>query len=567
LLSPQNTILITASPCAALQNKALKEMREKATPEARRIEELEKRIEETQEKVEEKLHYRKQLQHIHRRLATNQITFDAHINAMEEALQIAIKEHGDVKALMRQLEAGKNKAVVDLLDIQRNVSVERRDRSKIISVRKLEAHNARKMEEWRRGREAAAVDSAETSRGDLSAEEERALQMKLAEREELAVELRRVNEAKLQEFNALEEQFTQIRQATGVNDLEEMVDKFIGQEGNRQTLLREQREVELKLAAAKKGKTEAEAKFAEIRASGVGANELNREVSDELNAEIQTARTELKVTRAACGRLESVLVSLRQGAIGLFQRLETHRYLLDSEEEGIHQTNESSATIEPVEALALSELLLGKMMENVGGGNESNSPRAAAPSGEGDAAGEDEDSVQAAPDDTSSTWAALAAEEVPNARQNVRVKTLAESQNMGDRKDPSVGAAQASAKSDLPLVKAEGSVSEEDAAVETLEIVPTRDFLKLSSSRQHAEVMRKVEAEQKRKKMQEAYDAADDADKEKMGSLADKKKRQREAIEHLVKKKEPMGVPPGVTPKLDAMQRSQVFLSNSPELL
>ena len=49
----------------------------------------------------------------------------------------------EVKALMRQLEAGKNKAVLDLLDIQRQVSVERRDRSKIISVRKLETHNAK----------------------------------------------------------------------------------------------------------------------------------------------------------------------------------------------------------------------------------------------------------------------------------------------------------------------------------------------------------------------------------------------------------------------------------------
>jgi hypothetical protein len=550
-------------------------MREKATPEARRIEELDAKIEETQDKIEEKLHYRKQLLHMHRRLATNQITFDAHINAMEEALQIAIKEHDDVKALMRQLEAGKNKAVLDLLDTQRNVSVERRDRSKIISVRKLEAHNARKMEEWRRERETVAKDSAAATKGDLSAEEERALQMKLAEREELAVELRRANEAKLHEFNALEEQFTAIRQATGVNDLEEMVDKFIGQEGNRQTLLREQRDVELKLAAAKKGKTEAEAKFAELRASGVGANELNREVSDELGAETFAARVELKVTRAACGRLEGVLVALRQGAIGLFQRLEPHRYLLDSEEEGVHQTNESSATIEPVEALALSELLLGKMLENVGGGNETSTPRVvpsgALEGGLGDATagGEDDDSAQAPADDVSSTWAALANEDVPNARQNVRVKTLAETQGLLERKEASVGGAQASAvgKSELLVAKAEGSVGEDDAAAETLEIVPTRDFLKLSSSRQHAEVMRKVEAEMKRKKMQEAYDAADDADKEKMGSVADKKKRQREAIEHLVKKKEPMGVPPGVTPKLDAMQRSQVFLSNSPELL
>eukprot|EP00619_Florenciella_sp_RCC1007_P004738 CAMPEP_0205915204 /NCGR_PEP_ID=MMETSP1325-20131115/7717_1 /ASSEMBLY_ACC=CAM_ASM_000708 /TAXON_ID=236786 /ORGANISM="Florenciella sp., Strain RCC1007" /LENGTH=65 /DNA_ID=CAMNT_0053282353 /DNA_START=1 /DNA_END=194 /DNA_ORIENTATION=- len=63
-----------------------------------------------------------------RRLQKNQITFDAHINAMEEALNAAEREHEDVKSLMRQLEAGKTKAVLDLHEIQRSVAVERRER-------------------------------------------------------------------------------------------------------------------------------------------------------------------------------------------------------------------------------------------------------------------------------------------------------------------------------------------------------------------------------------------------------------------------------------------------------
>ena len=535
-------------------------MKQKATPEAMRIEELIARIEGTGRLTEEKLQYRRQLSHMHRRLATNQITFDAHINAMEEAKNIAVKEHDDVKALMRQLEAGKNKAVVDLFDIQRQVAVERRDRAKVISVRKLEAHNARKMEEWRRERELAAQSESADKKGDLSAEEERALNTKLAEREQLAEELHAANEAKARELSALEEQFTAIRQATGVNDLEEMVEKFIGQEGNRQTLLKEQREVELKLAAAKKKKEAAEQRFAELKASGVGtSNALNRERSDELTAEINAGRMELKVTRAGCDRLEGVLVSLRQGAIGLFQRLEQLRYLLDAEEEGVHQTNETSATIEPVEALALSELLLGKMMESVGGGES------AAPNLGGAAAGDEEDdeeSAQMAPDDVSSTWAALANDEVPSARQNVRIKTMRETMNLLDNPEPSLGSHAGKSK-----LEGEASIGEDEGAAATAELVPTRDFLKLSASRQHAEVVRLQEAEKRRKAAQDRYDAADDSEKEKLGSLADKKKRQREAIEHLVVKKEPMGVPPGVTPKLDAMQRSQIFLSHTPELL
>lgn len=298
--------------------------------------------------------------------------------------------------------------------------------------------------------------------------------------------------------------------------------------------------------------------------------QLNREVSDELESEIQAGRMELKMTRSACERLEGVLVSLRQGAIGLFQRLEHARYLLDSDDENIHQTNESASTIDPVEALCLSELVLSKMLEVVGGGDSSPSRTVAAIPGGGDNEGtEDEDAAQAAPDDVSSTWAALANDEVPNARLNVRVKTLKDSQDSYLPEYSVVGGTSVGGGKSEILMPKEGasSLGEDDGHAQTSEIVPTRDFLKLSSSRQHAEVMRKKDADMKRKKMQERYDAADENEKQKMGSLADKKKRQREAINHLCQKKELMGVPPGVTPKQDAMTKSQVFLSHSPELL
>lgn len=546
-------------------------MKEKITPEAQRIEELLEQIDDTRASTEEKLHYRRQLQHMHRRLSTNQITFDAHINAMEGALQKAIKEHDDVKTLMRQLEAGKTKAVIDLHDTQRQVSVERRDRAKVISVRKMEAHNAKKMEEWRKERESAQKDLALEKRGDLSAEEERALKTKLAERENMAEELRGANEAKSHEFTALEEQFTTIRQATGVNDLEEMVDKFRGQAGNRNTLLKEQREVEFRLAVANKAKEEAETAFTLLKASGVGSNELNREVSDQLSVEIQAGRMELKVTRAACDRLENVIVALRQGAIGLFKRLELFRSLLDSEDdddEQLHQNNETSATIDPVEALNLSELILGKMMENVGGGGDTSPSRSAAVVAGGDGeGGDDEETAQAAPDDVSSTWAALGSDDVPSAKVNVRVRTVRETQQLLESASEEFPS-QHSKLSEAALPKDGGDSSVgDDGAADTAEIVPTRDFLKLSSSRQHAEVMRKAELELRRKKMQERYDAADDNEKELLGSLADKKRRQRHAIEHLVQKKEMMGVPAGVTPKLDAMTLSTIFLNQTPELL
>ena len=302
-----------------------------------------------------------------RRLQKNQITFDAHINAMEEALDAAEREHEDVKSLMRQLEAGKTKAVLDLHEIQRSVAVERRDRNRVIAMRQNEANNAAKMEAWRVEREEMRAEFASEMRGDLSVEEERQLQQRLSAREADVEKLQKENEENTRQLNKLEEQFTQVRQATGVNSLEEMVDKFVGQEGNRNALIDERKDVEGRLADAKRRKEEAEQRFSELKASGIGSTELNREISDELNHKILSGRMELKVTKAACERLEGVLVALRQGATGLFQRLQTFMHLLESE--GLQSGD--VATMEPIEAINLSEFILSKMMESVGGGEAS----------------------------------------------------------------------------------------------------------------------------------------------------------------------------------------------------
>jgi hypothetical protein len=270
---------------------------------------------------------------------------------------------------------------------------------------------------------------------------------------------------------------------------------------------------------------------------------------------------ELKVTRAACDRQEKVLVALRQGAIGLFQRLEHLRYLLDGDDDDFQpRSTAGSATIDPVEALGVSELILAKMVEHVGGGESS--PRTGAAAGDADSGDDDDETAPAAPDDVSATWAASSSSDrVPSARLNVRVKTLAEFQNP-EQLEYSMMAGKTE-----PFGKDVAVADTDDDGAQSSDIVPTRDFLKLSSSRQHAEVARKEAAELKRKKMQERIDAADDKEKEKLGSLADKKQRQKDAIDHLCQKKEMMGVPSGVNPKQDAMTRSQIFLRHAPELL
>lgn len=94
----------------------------------------------------------------------------------------------------------------------------------------------------------------------------------------------------------MEATFARIRQATGVNTLEEMVLKLANQSTNHTTLEEEKREAESKLARAKAARQSEDTRFSYMKASGVGNTELNRDISDKLNAEIQEYRVEVKTS-------------------------------------------------------------------------------------------------------------------------------------------------------------------------------------------------------------------------------------------------------------------------------
>lgn len=149
----------------------------------------------------------------------------------------------------------------------------------------------------------------------------------LQKREGESEQLRQASKERARKAMTLEQAFMQIRQATGVTTLDEMVAKFMGQGANKKALEDEKAEAERRLARIKEQKKAAEDEFAQLKASDLGGTELSRERIAKYEAEISTARAQLKVSKAACERLEGVLVAVRQGAVGLAQRLAPFDFL------------------------------------------------------------------------------------------------------------------------------------------------------------------------------------------------------------------------------------------------
>lgn len=113
--------------------------------------------------------------------------------------------------------------------------------------------------------------------------------------ESSANKIRAQNEIQQRRVAAMEATFARIRQATGVNTLEEMVLKLANQTTNHTTLEEEKREAESKLTRAKAARQSEDTRFSYMKASGVGNTELNRDISDKLNSEIQEYRVEVRI--------------------------------------------------------------------------------------------------------------------------------------------------------------------------------------------------------------------------------------------------------------------------------
>lgn len=270
-----------------IENTALKNMQSAKTAEAARIKRLRAECKQIQESMENKAQYRAQLDHMHERLTSNVMKFGVHIKAMEEQLRSSRKEHKEVKLLLRQLEQGKTEAVAELASTVKRLEQDRKMRARELSQRQKEAENAKRLEEWREQREKRKLELQAELRGDLSKEEEEELIEKLKKREGQSAKLRAASIDRNKKAMTLEDAFTQIRQATGVTSLGEMVEKFMGQGASKEALLEEKAAAERKLAEVLKNKKESLDKFnamkAQVAQTGLGGLELNREIYDKVS--------------------------------------------------------------------------------------------------------------------------------------------------------------------------------------------------------------------------------------------------------------------------------------------
>ncbi|RLN97951.1 hypothetical protein BBJ28_00008635 [Nothophytophthora sp. Chile5] len=525
-----------------LETQALDRMQNQNTPVSKTNLRIKEHIAQCTASMEEQMHLRRQLEHMIRRLQTTQLRVDAQIVAMSSAVESSEREADEVKLLCRQLEAGKSRAVQFLQEVQLQLQVERKARARELGDHEVRARNSQKMEVWRLQRVQERAEMAAEMRGDLSAEEEARLLRCIESRERANEELHAANLAKSQKNADFEEVLAQLKMAMGATNLHEVVEKIAAQAATSSSLDKEKAQTEARLMAVRQEKEQALQTLNELKASGIGGIELNRDVYNALENEIQQAKTALKMNKSAYERLDGVMAAVRQGSFGLSQRLQVFDDVLE-----IGQGDNATEMGSPVATagagtgtgagdnslgptpsmlsllsggkyagyLVTAELKLTKILEVVGqsnssvnnfggydgagagadanGGIEESSPRVEDGSGDGSTHVE-------LLDDGNAMWSPTANNDPLLHENNIRVRPASRGVPAAAAMAVRIGVGVVdddetpdSARSEVSSAGA--GLDEEQMSV----LVPSRDILKMSSSRHFAEVMRKKELVEKQK--------------------------------------------------------------------
>lgn len=577
------------------QFEQLDAMKKAETAEAMRIEQLQKESRECDLQIRDKQHYIRRLEHMLGRLKSNQLKFDAHMTGMEETMRNIEKDGAEIRLMRRGLDAGLAKAQLVLEETKSNLAISRKDREVLLEQRKGEFRNALILNDWLKEREKMKVELGIELRGDLTIEEENFLRSQITEKQEKTRNLQRASEEGQKKLQSMEEAFTKLKQVTGVKNVEEMHEKFSNQKSNKLQLELECKDAEHRLAAAKKAHQKQEALFQELKSSGSGHTELNRESINKLEEAFADARNDQKFIKADSERISQVLLGLHQGAQGLLQRVQPYHALAEGGVFELTQIGEeSSPWTETVDALTTAEHVLTKMLEAISGDGGGSGPGA-------NAFDDDEDNESTFSRDS---YTLDTTDEAPNYHNNVRIKSkkfirdadAEEEAAMGaiaeKEEDDDVNAVVGANLATVTTLAADTMLSpmhgetvgvgavttgvEEKAAVAHTTLgglagnnkVPSRVAVKKASAQMNMEAKRKQDMEARRKRLLERMEnkgGGDGQDDSRIGQTA-KLKAQKASAERLCVTAKPPTLPDGVTLRDDPMTKTIAFLNSRPKL-
>merc|ERR1719456_1969413 len=321
---------------------------EEDTPLTRKIRMLENRLDKAMIKYNEAQSIRKTYELIVKRLKEERVGFDNQLAAIERTLKAKEHDYEELLLLSHDAYHAKEMAQAELHRFEQGVMEERNQRDKEVQEKKALVQQRVEMNQRLEQRERMLKQQQDLDRaGELALKTTSAMA-------ELAAGMSHTEaEEERQRMQDYEEAFRRIKEATGVSDVNEVIQKFLTQEDTAHNLMNLSKENQNKIDQLTEERRKLRAQVEDLKFSG-GGNIGRKQVVDDFETHLTEATSKFERNRGKYERMAMVLINMKAGINHIADKL---KHIKLDGESPIEMSDE---TVE--EVLSQCELKLSKLM-------------------------------------------------------------------------------------------------------------------------------------------------------------------------------------------------------------
>mmetsp|Transcript_65171 Transcript_65171/g.157755 ORF Transcript_65171/g.157755 Transcript_65171/m.157755 type:complete len:597 (+) Transcript_65171:202-1992(+) len=295
------------------------------SPLTRKIRLLENRLDKAMIKYNEAQSIRKTYEQIVKRLEEERVGFDNQLAAIERTLKAKQHDYEELLLLSGDANHAKEMAIVELERVKAFAKADHERRQRELREKDGLVQSRIDMKDRAAEREKHRKDIVAKAHGDLGEDEEDALRTKLAVEKIQSSKAAEESAEHKKKIDVYEQAFRKIKEATGVSDVNEVIQKIVSQEDQQNSLMELTRENQARIEGLNEEKTRLKAQVEEIKYTGTGGRTGARKMVDMYEEKLTVSSTKLERAKDKYERLARILINVKAGIDHLCDKLESVR--------------------------------------------------------------------------------------------------------------------------------------------------------------------------------------------------------------------------------------------------
>jgi len=317
-----------------------------ASPQMRQIRVLENRLDKAMIKFNEAKSINKTYEQITKRLKEERIGFDNQLSGIERTLKAKERDYEELLLLSHDAYHAKEMAQAELHRFEQGVMEERNQRDKEVQEKKTLVQQRVEMNQRLEQRERILKKQENLDRVGEQ-------QLKGMSSSDLTAGFDQERHEAQEAQERYEEAFRRISDATGVSDVNEVIQKFLMQEQTHKNLSDLTRENQTRIDQLTEDRRKLRLQVEELKFSS-GGSAGRRQAIDDFEGHLNDANEKFERTRAKYERLAKILIQMKAGIAHLGEKLT----VINLEDAQNYEMSDETV----VEVLQQCELRLAKLI-------------------------------------------------------------------------------------------------------------------------------------------------------------------------------------------------------------